>query len=279
MVGTSFEYFAFRDLVPAEGTLPRRLGDAVLGSAAAEQLGLRTGDHLVTDQASLFNIAATYPVKLKITGVLAPSGSPDDTAVLVDVKTAWVIAGIGHGHNDLTSPKAAADVLARTDDNIVANAALVEYTEITDENIGSFHFHADRDHLPLASLIVVPNSAKDSTLLKGKFSVSQTRQLLDPQAVVADLLGLVFRIKAFLDRAAWVVYLIAGLFTALVVLLSLRLRREERAVLTRIGCSRGTIFKLQLQELGILLFAGLVSAVVGSVAIVAIFPDTLRNIL
>lgn len=279
LVGTSFDYFSFRGLRAATGTLPLRIGDAVLGAEAATTLGLGQGDHLITDQASLFNIAATYPVKLRITGVLAPAGSPDDRAVFADVKTAWIIAGIGHGHTDLASPQAAGEILERTDTNIVANASLVEYTEITDANIGSFHFHADRSGLPLASLIVVPRSDKDATLLKGEFSVSETRQLLGPGAVVADLLGIVFRIKAFLDRAAWLVYLIAALFTALVVLLSLRLRRDERAVLTRIGCSRGTIAKLQIQELAILLAAGLTLAVLGSLAIVAIFPHTLRTIL
>ena len=30
---------------------------------------------------------------MTVTGVLAPTGTPDDDAVLVDIKTAWVIEG------------------------------------------------------------------------------------------------------------------------------------------------------------------------------------------
>ena len=48
---------------------------------------------------------------------------PDDRAVLCDVRTAWVIAGLAHGHDDLDRPEAATTVLSRDGDNIVANAA------------------------------------------------------------------------------------------------------------------------------------------------------------
>ena len=36
-------------------------------------------------------------------GILAPTSTPDDEAVFVDIKTAWVISGIGHGHEDVVT--------------------------------------------------------------------------------------------------------------------------------------------------------------------------------
>lgn len=260
VVGTTLDYFRFRRLVPREGTLPLVIGDVVLGASAAERLGLGAGDRLITDQASLFNIAANYPLRMRVTGVLAPAGTPDDDAVFVDVKTAWIIAGIGHGHTDLSDPRALGQVLERQDSNVVGNASVVEFNEITPENIDSFHLHAPPDQLPLSSIIVVPRSAKDSTLLKGEFSLSETRQLLSPEEVVGELLGIVFRIKQFLDRSAWIVYLLTGIFTLLVVILSMRLRRDERVLLTRIGCSRWTVGLMQATELVILAATGAVIA-------------------
>ena len=48
---------------------------------------------------------------MKVVGVLSPVATPDDEAVFVDVKTAWVIAGLAHGHDDVTAPGAESGVL------------------------------------------------------------------------------------------------------------------------------------------------------------------------
>lgn len=258
LVGTNLSYFKFRHLTPATGTLPLRLGDVILGSAVAKRLNLTPGDHLLTDQASLFNIAATYPLKMRITGVLKETNTPDDDAAFTDIKTTWTVAGIGHGHSDLE--KSPEDVLTKNGTTLQASPAILQYNEITPENIGSFHFHGSETTYPVSSAIITPDTPKATTLLKGKFSTSETRQILVPNLVIAELLGVVFKIKRFLDRASWLVYAAAGLFTTLVVLLSLRLRQNEWRILTRIGCARNTIVKLQLQELGILLITGIVIA-------------------
>ena len=44
VVGTSTEYFEFRGLSPAAGTIPLMLGDALLGNTVAQELGLGVGD-------------------------------------------------------------------------------------------------------------------------------------------------------------------------------------------------------------------------------------------
>ncbi|MGY8686468.1 MAG: hypothetical protein ACKVHP_01820, partial [Verrucomicrobiales bacterium] len=97
VIGTSLEYFAHRKLTPIKGTLPLVLGDAILGHKVAESLQLGPGDSLLTDQTSLYNIAAEQPLRLHVTGVFPKQDSLDDRAIFVDIKTAWVIAGIGHG--------------------------------------------------------------------------------------------------------------------------------------------------------------------------------------
>ena len=65
---------------------------------------------------------------MKVVGVLMTT---DDEAVFVDIKTAWVIAGLAHGHTDVTAPGAESGVLAVEGDKIVANASVLSYTEIT----------------------------------------------------------------------------------------------------------------------------------------------------
>ena len=71
IVGTSLEYFDFRGLHIAAGEGMTRLGDCVLGAAAAEKLGLKPGDKLMSDPENVFDLAGSYPINMHVTGVLA----------------------------------------------------------------------------------------------------------------------------------------------------------------------------------------------------------------
>jgi len=260
IVGTSLDYFEFRGLDVVDGTLPLLLGDVVLGHDVARKLKLGVGDTILTDQTSLYDIGAVYPLKMHITGVLAAAGSPDDHAVFVDIKTAWIVEGIGHGHIDLTKTADPAIILSRKDGEVVGNAAMVEYTEITAANIESFHFHGGMDDFPVTSVIVLPDSAKSATVLKGRYSISPTEQMLVPLRVIEELMGIVFQVKRFFDANFALICLATLLFTGLVVMLSLRIRRREMETMFRIGCSRLTVFRLQVAELCIVLLISLAIA-------------------
>ncbi len=109
IVGTSIEYFSFRALRPATGRLPAQLGDCVFGARAAARATVEVGDRVMSSPESVFDIAGVYPLKMNVVGILEPTGTPDDDAVFVDVKTTWVIAGLGHGHED---PATSAGALA-----------------------------------------------------------------------------------------------------------------------------------------------------------------------
>jgi putative ABC transport system permease protein len=143
IVGTSLEYFEFRGLRFAAGRAMALLGECVVGARVAESLGVGPGDSLVSSPESVFDLAGVYPLKMRVVGVLEPAHTPDDLAVFADLKTAWIIEGLGHGHSDLARLEARSAVLARRGDTIVANASVVQYNEITQDNVDSFHFHGD----------------------------------------------------------------------------------------------------------------------------------------
>ena len=169
IVGTTPEYFEQRGLDLARGRGLAILGDCVLGTGAARDLGLGPGDSLVSSPETLFDLAGVYPLAMSVVGVLAPADGPDDRAIFVDLKTAWVIAGLAHGHQDLTLPEAATGVLSRDDKRIVANASVREYERITPDNIDSFHFHGDTEGFPVTAAIVFPPNDKSATLLEGHY--------------------------------------------------------------------------------------------------------------
>ena len=278
LVATTPDYFPFRSLRPASGTLPLLVGDAVLGHTAAEKLGLAVGDTLPSDQVNLYDLSAAYPLRMKVVGVLAAAGSPDDEVVFASLETAWVVAGLGHGHEKLDEDSAGGKLLGRGDGQVTASAAVEQFIEITPENIADFHFHGTRSELPITAVLVVPDSSKARTQLKAKYKTYNDVQILVPDEVIDEVLGLIFRVKRFFDASFTLVLLAALLFLTLIVMLSLRLRRRERETLFRIGCSRGTIALMQLTELGIIALGALVLAGAGA-AVVTIFAPDLASAL
>ncbi len=262
IAGTTLDYFDRRGLAVAEGEMLSMLGDCVLGANVAAELGLGAGDHLLSDPKNVFDIAGDYPLRMRVVGALASRGSPDDDAVFVDLKTAWVIEGIGHGHKDMEKAPDREAVLDRSASNVVANAALPQFMEITEENAGSFHFHAEPEDLPITAALVWPNDDKSRALLLGRFTTgADEAQILESVEVVEEMLGMVFKVKRFFDANFALVAASTGLFLTLTILLSLRLRRREMQTMFQIGCSRGTVFWLQACELLIVLVISLFVAV------------------
>lgn len=241
IVGTSPEYFALRRLTIATGRPAAVIGECVLGARAARQLGLGPGDQITSSPETVFDLAGVYPLRMKIVGVLGPSWTADDDAVFVDVRTAWIIQGLGHGHQDLQSA-APSTILESGNGNITANASLVEANEITDDNIDSFHFHGDIGDFPLSALLVVPPDQRSETILRGRWEDPDvTTQMVVPARVIRELLDTVLTIQSFI-LAGSVLMAIATLATAtLVFWLSLRLRSREILTFHKIGGSRRAI--------------------------------------
>ncbi len=264
IVGTSLDYFDFHDLAVASGRPMAVLGECVIGAAVAESLGIGVGDTVTSSPETVFDLAGVYPLRMRVAGVLEKSFTPDDNAVFVDVKTAWIIQGLGHGHQDLASPAAAASVLDRSDDNIVANAALVQYNEITADNADSFHFHGDLAGYPLTAVIAVPNDEKSGVILRGRYTdEGATSQIVRPVTVIDELLETILTIQQFIVAAVIIVGLATIATAALVFMLSLRLRRREIDTMLKIGGSRPRVASMLLAEVAIvIILSGLIASVI-----------------
>lgn len=277
IVGTTLDYFEFRRMNIAEGQQMAILGDCVIGHRAAKKLEIKPGDHLLSDPENLFDIAGSYPLRMKVTGILAPTFSADDDAIFVDMKTAWIIAGVGHGHQDLTKTNEPGVVLSQTDQKITASAAVVQFTEITDKNIDSFHFHGSPDQYPLTALIALPHDRKSSTILEGRYLAPKLQtQIIDPEEVVNELMRVVFRVKRFFDLGALVLLCVTLVLIVLVMMLALRLRQREMETMFKLGCGQFTIFGLQAAELAIVIVIGLSLAAGLTAATLALAPRFLQ---
>jgi len=279
IVGTSPDYFRFRQLKVSRGRLMAIPGEAVLGATAARQLSAGPGDGVVTSPETVFDVAGTYPLKLSVVGVLVPTGTRDDEAVFVDVRTTWIIGGIGHGHEDLEKPAAAAGVLKRDGENIVANAAVVQYREITRDNLSTFHFHGDQADFPLSAVIAVPGNDKAGVLLEGRFQdPAATVRLIRPDGVMDELLATVLTVRQYVLSAVLLVGLATLATIILVFVLSARLRRNEIMTMTRIGAAPGRVTAILATEVILvtatsLILAGLLTG------LAAVFGDDLFRVI
>jgi len=277
IVGTTLDYFEFRGLQIARGRQLALLGDCVLGARVAESLALKPGDSLVSSPESLFDLAGVYPLKMKVAGVLKKSHTTDDLAVFVDLKTAWIIQGLGHGHQDVTKLKDPTLVLKRTESNVAATAKLFHYTEISEKNMATFHFHGNLSTYPISAVIADPYDAKSGTILRGRYlSKEETLQIVKPEVVIDGLLQNIFRIKNVLDAVIAVVALATVLAVILVFALSLRLRQREIQTIFKIGCSRMTIAKLIAAEILIIVFSSTVLCGIMMVAVKSVANDLVR---
>lgn len=238
IVGTSLEYFDYRGLRLAKGRRFGRLGDCVLGARAAQMENVGPGESVLSAAENVFDLAGVYPLKMRVVGVLEPTGTPDDRAVFIDLKTAWIIAGLGHGHQDLQTAAAAHQRMGREKNNLIADGSEVHYNEITAENIRSFHFHGKVADFPITSAIAVPRDARSGTLLQGRYLGEDERvQIVRPATVLNELLATVLTVRRYMLMAFAVVGVATLASLALVFTLSWQLRRREIETMIKIGAS------------------------------------------
>ena len=79
---------------------------------------------------------------------------------------------------------------------MVGNASVVEYNEITPDNIDSFHFHGDLSDYPISAVIAVPHDDKSGTILMGRYEGNEEiSQIVQPTAVMNELLDTILTMQ------------------------------------------------------------------------------------
>jgi putative ABC transport system permease protein len=280
IVGTTLDYFDYRGLILAEGGNLSLLGDCVLGAKAAQKMGISTGDQVMSSPENLFNLAGEYPLSMHVAGVLEYSDTPDDDAVFVDIKTAWVIEGLAHGHQNLAEPEAAAGVLKQEGNVIVGNASVTQYNRITPDNMDSFHFHGDPEGFPVTAIIAIPHDGKSSAILRGKYlGDEEDVQIVNPLEVMTELLETVFTVQSYVVTAIALIGLSTLATAVLVFLLSLRLRQREIQTMHKIGGSRGRIVAILASEIVAVLMLGAGISFILTIITANYGPALLKGIL
>ena len=273
LVGVDPGYLDFRELRLGEGRWFAVAGECVLGAEVARREGLSIDDRITTEPREMFDLAGAYPLRMRVVGVLEPSGSADDGVVFVSPATAWIVQGLAHGHDRVEDETDPSLVMGRTDDVVVASAKVREFVEITDENRGSFHFHGARENRPVTAAIIVPRDARSETILMGRADAGLLPvQLVRASEVVDRLLVEVFRIRRILLAVLGVVAVATLLLVLVVLALSVRIRAVEIETMQLIGASRFRVGLILGSEIVILIGFSLLLAAMGGMVLAGAIP-------
>ena len=260
MIATTIDYFELRKLELKKGAYFAVIGDCVVGAQIAKKLHLQVGSTLSTTPSQMFDISSLYPITLHVSGILKPSKSPDDSAIFTDLKTAWVLHGLGHGHEDLRKAADNSIITQQQDNNIVANRKLTTHNKLTLSNMASFHFHGDAEDYPVSAIIIVPNNKKDQLLLLGRLRYDiKTVQSVNPRIIIKHLMNHVFKVENLFHVLIATVLLSSILALLLIFMLAHRLRRHELVTMYKMGCARLKIAEIVAAEISIMLLSSVLA--------------------
>lgn len=277
IVGTDIDNFDRRGLRPATGTMFATIGECVAGSDAARALGLAPGSRLYTDPASLSDLAGVFPLELTVTGVLPPTGTPDDGVLFVDLRTMWSIRGLGHRHDDPAASASPGALIGQDGARKIAGEALPIERKATDGIAADFHFHGDPATFPIDAALVYPADAKAQAILLGRFTgKDETLQLARPDQFIERVLERIFGVGRVLGAVAVATAALVLLVAALAFALSIRLRADELSLMRRLGASRGRVAVFLATEAAILLCAALAITVACAIAAPLLAPLVMR---
>ncbi|MFT7616771.1 MAG: putative ABC transport system permease protein [Planctomycetota bacterium] len=277
IVATSAEYFERRNLTCIAGRLPFRLGEVVLGYAVAQEIGLVPGEALFSDQPELYDISKPAALKMIVVGSLIESGTPDDDAVFVDIKTAWILEGIAHGHQEAEALDP--DLLvSNKDGKIQVSGAMIEYNEVTPQNEAGFHYHGDTTLLPLSSILFFPRNAKEGVISSVRVKTTKLYQMVKPEAVVDELMAKIFQVKSFLDLISILLAISTSFLIALVCILTVRMRTREVQTMHEIGIGKMRVIMLLGSEVIVLIVCGCALASLIVTTGWYIFPDLITSL-
>lgn len=260
---TTFEPVEGEPWTFAEGRGFERPFEAVLGATVARETGLRVGAQLAfTHGAGGGDHGHVHDeFAFTVVGILAPTGSAHDRALLCDLDSSWVL----HAHD------------RRERDGLVAHE----------------HSHGgpppttvadliDEDRMITGILLRLPT--REGSTVSGALQQQHDRLRRDPTITVANpaaqiaaLLAIVGRIDLLFLALAVAILVSSAVSILLSLYNSMNERRRQVAIVRVLGASRGRVMGLVLTESALIGLAGAAVGVVLATAGTAIAAAYLKS--
>ncbi|MCB0209337.1 MAG: ABC transporter permease [Anaerolineae bacterium] len=231
IIGTSPDFFQLRPALNKPPTFQLAAGrefngpfEAVLGSKAAVGLGLNLGDQFVPAHGVETGLESdTHHVPHTIVGILQPTHSPFDSAVLTSIESVWAV------HDE----HAEADEHAEVDEQAEAD----EHAE--DETA---------DHREITAVLVRPTGFIETNQLWREFRLGSEAQAAFPGQELGRLFDLLNQGQQVLTVVGYLAAAMATLTVLLAIYSATDRRRQMIAVMRSLGANRTSIFRMVMFE-------------------------------
>lgn len=226
LIGTNAAFFALRPTPKeppafqiASGRLFAKNFEAVLGSTAAQQLGLKMGDRFLPQHGVERGLESDeHHNPHTVVGILRPSHSPYDNAVFTNVESVIAI------HHAESKPKAALED-APTPDQVTA-------------------------------ILVKPQGFIEANQLWREFYIGTEAQAAFPGQELAGLFDLLNQGQQLLLTVGYLAAVMAALTLFLAIYSATAAREQLIAIMRGLGANRLTVFRMVLFETLLLAILG-----------------------
>lgn len=240
IIGSNSAFFELRSTESAppafqlaQGRSFRSDFEAVLGSKTAEGLGLRIGDQFRAGHGVEEGLEDdVHDDAFTVVGVLQPSNTPFDAAVLTSVHSVVAV------HEDGTA--ASMEVAAQDE----SDAHVDELSRIAEGQI--------------TAVLVKPSGFAEANEIWRDFYIGAEAQAAFPGAELGSLFDLLNQGQEILQLVAYLAGIMAALTLFLAIYSAIGARERLLAIMRALGAKRGMVFRL-------VLFEGLLIALVGAV--------------
>jgi len=231
---------------------------AVIGSRASKRTGLRVGDTFEPEGIEDDDGDAHEP--FTIVGVLAPTGTPNDNALFVNIEGFYDMHGHGHpGHDHAGgAAKRYSAILLKARENVARPPS----GAVTDPNNPAAML-ADRSYVDMKSMEL-------PRILDKTHDIQAVSPVQEISALLNNIIG---NIQMVLLILAILVILVAGIGMMVSIYNSMSERRQEIALMRALGARRLTVMAIILLESILLsLGGGVLGVFLGHLLIAGIGP-------
>ncbi|MDR0521367.1 MAG: ABC transporter permease [Planctomycetaceae bacterium] len=215
---------------------------AVAGSRASKRTGLKVGDEFTPESVQDAEEGLEHR-PFKVVGVLAPTGTPNDGAVFINIDGFYDMHGHDHhesgdvaGHSHAEEPRKYSAVLLMTKQNTVKPQGTA-----VDPNSPDFNPSAVLDERAYVNI--------DAMKLPGVLDKTTDIQAVSPvREITALLTGIIGNIQMVLIFLSVLVVLTAGIGMMVSIYNSMSERKQEIAVMRALGARRLTVMTIILLE-------------------------------
>ncbi|MBA4031622.1 MAG: ABC transporter permease [Planctomyces sp.] len=283
IVGTVPEYFSIpfshnREFA-VRGTFLRKPFDAVIGSRVAATNGWKEGSQLRMVHGGA-DTGHVHNEKFTVVGVLAPTGTPNDRSVFVNLDGFYLIQG--HDKPFDEAIKREREFYGQPPLEPEVMAAEVQKLEKRygghhdhDHAEGEEHFHdVPMIQKEVTAILVTTKTLMAAGLMEGEFKKGFKAQATNPirpmNQLLTDILG---NIQILLLILTGLIIVVSGVGIFVSIYASLQERRREIAIMRALGARRETIFGIVIAEsLLLCLGGGIAGLLLGHLLVVVAAP-------